>query len=232
MKPRTHRIWTPDEVVRVKHVLRTKAANISVVPTALKGEVEALVSTYGPPPDAMGDIIEPGAWDASIADWGARGSTPSIFFNHGVDDPINALGWMTEMRSTPRGLLIKAQLDIDGSERAAIVFDAMRRGRLREWSVGYAVLAQEPTIYMGQPANLLTEVELLEASVVWSGANRFTETVSVKHANPSEDHDEIRHALVRQLDELQDEMIERRLARAERESYRRVIDQLAGGGGR
>jgi hypothetical protein len=57
----------------------------------------------------------------------------------------------------------------------------MLEDRIREWSIGFSVIDEHEGDWEGKSVNYLDRVELLEVSAVWSGANRFTQTLAVKN---------------------------------------------------
>ena len=77
----------------VRRISSTKAI-ITKAPTDGSGRVTALVSTFGPPPDSQGDIIEPGAFARSIA-FAIKenpGELWPVWYMHSYRDPENAIG--------------------------------------------------------------------------------------------------------------------------------------------
>ncbi len=68
---------------------------------------------------------------------------------------------------------------IDTNEKAMSVYERMLEGTVREFSIGYVIVAEHRGTYGGKAVNYLDDVELLEVSVVTSGANRFTRLVEV-----------------------------------------------------
>jgi Caudovirus prohead serine protease len=61
-----------------------------------------------------------------------------------------------------------------------VVYRGMLENRIREWSISYGVVRQHLGEWEGKTVNFLDEVDILEISSVWAGANPFTETVEVK----------------------------------------------------
>jgi HK97 family phage prohead protease len=179
-------ILAKDEITTLRALLTGKAASrlkyaaadLKTVPSDGTGEFTAIVSTFGPPADSQGDVIADGAFDKSIADWRARGRYPAVWWSHGTEDPANAIGIVTSLQTTKAGLLVSGRLAIDESDRARIVYEGMLGGRITEFSIGYAVVKEHKDKAAGY--KVLDEVELLEISIVWAGANRFTQLLEVK----------------------------------------------------
>jgi HK97 family phage prohead protease len=164
-------------VLAGKHMLKHATAEVKA--SGDEGTVVAIVSTFGPPPDLDGDVIDPHAFDETIAHAYMTGKFPGVWFGHLYTDPMNALGQIVAMTATDKQLVIEAKLDLT-SERARDVFARLKSGALREWSIAYGVIkARKEADY-----NVLLQLELLERSVVYAGANRFTETISTKSHHP------------------------------------------------
>jgi len=162
------------------------AAQIKTAPTDGTGRFSAIVSTFGPPPDHQGDVVSPGAFLHSIAEWRRRGKRPSIWWEHDYKNPAAALGTIERMFETDAGLVIEGKLDLS-HEPAVAVYEGLLAGRLNEFSIGLAVLEQHRQMMSDGflEYNVLDELEPLEVSVVHAGANRFTRLLDVKSANTS-----------------------------------------------
>ena len=156
-------------------------AQIKQSPTDGSGRFTAFVSPFGPPPDTFGDIISPGAYEGTImqATIEYPGELWTIWYNHQYTDPANAIGVVTAAAESSQGLVIEGQLNLD-SERAMIVYEAMLKGVLREFSIGYGVVAYHRGTWQDQSVRFLDELELLEISVVWKGAAFGTRLIEVR----------------------------------------------------
>jgi HK97 family phage prohead protease len=157
------------------------SAKIKQSPTDGSGRFVAVVSTFGPPPDTQNDIVTPGAFRASIAEASVKhpGSLWPVFWMHMYDDPENVIGVVVAAAETSEGLVIEGQLDLD-NERAMNVYEGLLGNRIREWSIAYAINKAREDTWKGEHVRYLDELELLEISAVYSGANRFTRTVEVR----------------------------------------------------
>jgi len=157
------------------------SAKIKQSPTDGSGRFIAVVSTFGPPPDTQGDIVTPGAFRASIAEASVKypGALWPIFWMHKYDSPENVIGVVVAAAETGEGLVIEEQLDLD-SERAMAVYEGLLGNRIREWSIAYAITKAREDTWNGEHVRYLDELELLEISAVYSGANRFTRTIEVR----------------------------------------------------
>lgn len=168
----------------VRRIGSTKAI-ITKAPTDGSGRVTALVSTFGPPPDSQGDIIERGAFARSISLSMKEnpGELWPVWYMHGYRDPENAIGMVVAASETGRGLVVEIQLNL-ANEVAMKTYEGLLARTLREWSIGFAVIKEHPGTWQGQAVNFLDELEILEVSQVYAGANRFTRTLDVKTARP------------------------------------------------
>jgi hypothetical protein len=60
------------------------------------------------------------------------------------------------------------------------VYEGLLGNRIREWSIAYGINKAREDTWNGEHVRYLDELELLEISAVYSGANRFTRTVEVR----------------------------------------------------
>lgn len=70
------------------------------------GEFEALVSVFGNV-DHYGEVVMPGAFKASLAQWKDRGDPIPVIWSHQWADPFSHLGIVKSAEETEKGLLIK-----------------------------------------------------------------------------------------------------------------------------
>ncbi len=144
------------------------------------GTVKALVSAYGVKYRigfARYHTIEPGAFAASIADQDAI----PLFWMHGWDWTEQMPTGSATASEESAGLEIDGRHYVDLDPEVARLHQSMVDGAIREWSIGYRVLA-----YRVDPDDeahwIVTEAELLEASAVLRGANPQTGTLEAASA--------------------------------------------------
>jgi HK97 family phage prohead protease len=149
-----------------------------------KGIVECFVAAIGNK-DSVGDIIVPGAFEASL-----RKRRPRVVWGHDWNQPIGKVLDIFEVpaydkRLPPKlreagvgGLYVRMQINLK-SERGREAFASILFfGDEQEYSIGYKTL---DSIYdNGKQANILREIELYEVSPVLHGANQLTATLSIK----------------------------------------------------
>lgn len=118
--------------------------------------------------DEAGDIIEPTAFDASLADLKAhphsRAYLLPLLFQHDTSKPI---GGFTELRPDSRGLAFTARINL-GTQLGADVYSNIKAGVLSGMSIGYIALKSHRT---RSGTRILDVVRLLEGSVVTKPAN-------------------------------------------------------------
>jgi HK97 family phage prohead protease len=129
-------------------------------------------STFGGNPDAMGDVITAGAFQKSIAEHRANGTSPALLWSH---DPNQPIGVITQLTEDSRGLRVDGKLTLEVA-RAAEAHALMKAGALA-FSIGYHALASTP---LGKRGKQLSEIKLFEVSAVAMPANSNAKLISVK----------------------------------------------------
>lgn len=123
------------------------------------GVIEGYGSVFGLV-DRGGDIVEPGAFKASLAEWRKKKSLPPMLWQH---DPYNPVGIWTDIVEDEKGLKVTGQLVMDvpqaSSARALI-----QAGAVKGLSIGYRTVADE--IDRSTGARRLKKVDLWEISLV------------------------------------------------------------------
>lgn len=123
--------------------------------------------------DSDGDIMMPGAFQRSIADWGPEGKARiKHLMNH---DPSQPLGKILELKEDGYGLYYRSQI---GKHRLGQDFIKMVESDLiKEHSIGFRTLREQKS----DTANEIHEVMLFEGSslTAW-GANEATPVINMK----------------------------------------------------
>lgn len=110
--------------------------------------------------DRGGDIVEKGAFKASLASWRKKKQMPSMLWQHDSWQPI---GVWTLIEEDDVGLKVEGQLILDvqqGGEARALI----RAGAVKGLSIGYRTLDYE--IDRATGVRRLKKVELFEISLV------------------------------------------------------------------
>ena len=98
-----------------------------------KGEISGYASLYDVE-DHEADMVAPGAFEASLAEWQKAGRTPPLLWQHDAAQPI---GVWRFLKSDARGLYVTGQLFIEHVARAAEAYALVKGGALTGLSIGY-----------------------------------------------------------------------------------------------
>ena len=120
--------------------------------------IEGYASIFGDQ-DRGGDVVEPGAYAASLARLQAEDRQVKMLWQH---DPAEPIGVWDEVREDARGLYVKGRL-LEGVARAREAAELIAAGAIDGLSIGYrTVKAAKNT----KGNRLLQELELWEVSLV------------------------------------------------------------------
>jgi len=122
------------------------------------GVISGYASIFGSP-DQGGDVVQRGAYAASLTSLCAKGRAVKMLWQH---DPAQPIGLWDEVREDKKGLYVKGRFLSDvqkGAEAMALV----RAGAIDGLSIGYRTLRAEKN---GKGQRLLHELELWEVSLV------------------------------------------------------------------
>lgn len=142
--------------------------------------------------DSVRDVVMPGAFTETLAEYGENGANIPCYWNHVLNDPRMCIGWTLEAREDANGLFVRVQLDL-GSEVGAQAYAMLKRGLVKQMSITYIV---EDSEYGDAPDGgevwFLKKLKLFEVSVVPVAANQEAEILDVKadaprRARPSDD---------------------------------------------
>jgi len=145
-----------------------------------EGEFLVYPSTFTRTPDAYGDVVAPGAFLDTIAEWEAAGQTMPGLFGHRLDDPDFYVAEAIEMSEDDTGWLVHGKFDMD-SPKGPQVYRLVKGRRLNQLSFAYDVLDEgQIELEDGTKANELRKLKVYEFSFVPIGANQDTSVVAVK----------------------------------------------------
>jgi len=126
--------------------------------------------------DSYDDIIAPGAFAASIAEHKAAGTMPVMLWNH--DAMAMPIGVWTDLFEDEHGLKMSGRfLDTVAGRDAYTIAKA---GAVTGLSIGYIVTASEIEKRDGKTVRVITEVKLIEVSLVTFPANDLARVDDVK----------------------------------------------------
>ncbi|WP_052060174.1 HK97 family phage prohead protease [Rhodococcoides fascians] len=152
------------------------------------GQVRMLVSVFGNV-DSYGDVVMPGAFAKSLADWAAKGDPIPFIWSHQWGDPFSHIGAVDSAAEVEAGLEVVATLDVDGDEpensKARKVYQLLKDRRVTQASFAYDTLDAELVEREAEDGGKyyvyeLRELAILEVGPTLLGANRDTELLEAK----------------------------------------------------
>lgn len=160
-----------------------------------EGQFEAYASVFGNK-DSYGDVVVPGAFADSLAQWKDGGSFIPLLFGHNMSDPDFNLGHVEDAKEDDHGLLTLNQLDLE-NPKSQQTYRLIKGRRINQMSFAYDVLEggwatrQKDSDGGDSPDNQeeyfeLRKLKLYEVSVVPIGANQETEITAFKAAELAE----------------------------------------------
>jgi len=134
--------------------------------------------------DSHGDVIMPGAFADTLADWNRKGALPQMKMMHGSaanpftgsDKPVGV--WKT-MREDSKGLYVEGKLSGLDTDQGRFNYALMQDGALNGLSIGYkAINPRKGTSPMVK--RHLDKLHLAEVSLVPMGSNPEALVTSIK----------------------------------------------------
>ena len=135
--------------------------------------------------DSHRDVIEPGAFKGTLAEWSTRGRLPGMKLMHGLSHGLYGdlpIGKWTEMREDNRGLFVKGKLSNLDTDFGRSIRNLMRDGVLDGLSIGYVVNDVTLPLPGSKERRRLKAVNLFEVSVVDDPSNDRARVKAVKAA--------------------------------------------------
>lgn len=152
------------------------------------GFVSGYASVFGVL-DNHGDIVEAGAFKATIADYQSRRQMPAMLWSHDQERPVGV--WQT-MVEDGHGLKMTGRLNLetqDGREARAL----LKQGAFTGLSIGYRVVPGGASIDK-EGVRRLKSVKLWEVSLVTIASNPESRIDGVKAMSSSRDFEGFLHA--------------------------------------
>lgn len=128
--------------------------------------------------DSAGDRILPGAFVKSLAACRAEGRFPPLLWQH---DPKRPIGIWEDMHEDSHGLYVRGRLFADDIAQAREAYALLRENVVSGLSIGYRTVESQRDGKTG--VRLLSELELLEVSIVTFPANDRARVRAVKSHN-------------------------------------------------
>lgn len=142
-------------------------------PTA-EGEFQGYASTFGGPPDIVGDVIVRGAFREAIAEHKSAGTRPAMLWTHDSAQPI---GVWASLEEDATGLLVTGKLTL-GASKAREAYALLQDGAV-SLSIGFTVAPGGARERNG--IREITKVgRLAEISLVAMPANTNARVITVK----------------------------------------------------
>lgn len=153
--------------------LERKTFALDVKAVEKSGEFSGYLSVFGNV-DSYGDIVVPGAFAESLADWNSKERLPPILWQHRSGEPI---GPFTKMQEDQRGLYVEGKLLVDELQRAKEAHALLTHKVISGMSIGYEMIGVEK----GENGlRKLTKLKLWEGSIVTFPANEEAQVSAVK----------------------------------------------------
>lgn len=134
--------------------------------------------------DAYGDVIAKSAFRESLREHAALGTMPSMLAQHGdwsgSGDGMMPIGVWSKIEEDDHGLRVEGRLS--DTPRGQEAYTLLKDKALTGLSIGYRAREFTPGTKQGDPRRTLTNVELLEVSLVTFPANDLARIQSVKLA--------------------------------------------------
>lgn len=140
------------------------------------GQFEGYASLFNVP-DLGKDLVEPGAFAASLARRGVRGI--KLLWQH---DPAEPIGQWLSLREDARGLFVQGRLSLDVA-RAREILALLRDGAVDGLSIGFRTVKARTDPRTGY--RRLSEIDLWEVSLVTFPLLPQARVSAVKTGGPS-----------------------------------------------
>ena len=114
-----------DVNVQVKALQPEDGTGGDINDTQPEGVIEAYASIFGNK-DSYGDVVMPGAFTDTIAEWAASDNVLPLLYGHDFHDPYSNIGAVTSAEEDAKGLKIVAQFDMD-NPKAKQVFNRAKK---------------------------------------------------------------------------------------------------------
>lgn len=150
-----------------------------------EGQYRALVSVFNNK-DSYGDVVLPGAFEETLAQWKASGDPIPVYWSHQLHSLMDNIGHVLEATETTRGLEVLVQLDLD-NPNSRQAYKLLKGRRVTQHSFSYDIVeageaqretpsGEQETVYE------LRKLKLYEVGPTPIGANQETELLAVKSA--------------------------------------------------
>ena len=132
--------------------------------------------------DFVNDVIAPGAFAKSLKAFARKNRLPPLLWSHNTDEP---LGRFLEMEETSRGLKVTGKLNLK-VQRAAEAHALLQDRDVTGLSIGFRIPEKGFEFDPKKNIRTLTEIDLMEVSIVSIPANDIARIGAVKEWLPEE----------------------------------------------
>lgn len=138
--------------------------------------------------DSHGDVISPGAFGETLAEWGGKGRLPSMKLMHGTMlNPFSGsdlpIGKWKSMREDSRGLFVEGKLSGLDTDFGRRIHSLMLDGALDGLSIGYKAKRFSRPPAGSAAKRILDAIHLGEISLVDDPSNARSRITAVKAAD-------------------------------------------------
>lgn len=152
------------------------------------GAPEGTFSGYGAMfgnEDSHGDVIQNGAFKKSLDGWKVKGKLPPMLLQHGGGfmggaDDLLPVGKWTAMSEDAKGLRVEGKLIALGTDRGQYLYEGLKEGAFNGMSIGFRTRQYIRGTKPNEPERVLTEIDLVEVSLVTFPSNDKALVGSVK----------------------------------------------------
>lgn len=145
------------------------------------GVFTAIVSTYNP--DSYGDIVAPGAFSDSIAEYESKGAKIPVIWAHDWGDPFSHIGVVEKAEETEKGLKVTGYISPEEREtnpKAAQIWRLMKARRVTQFSFAFDTLEGGWIEKDGMELYELRKMKIHEVGPCLLGVNQETELLTAK----------------------------------------------------
>lgn len=139
------------------------------------GLIKGLASAFSNEPDRVGDRVAPGAFTKTLREHAATATMPAMHWQHCQETVV---GRWTDLRETRHGLEVVGQLNLK-TAAGRDAFEHVQAGDARWLSIGFNT-PEGGRKYDGNGIYTLTEIDLIEISIVSAPADRKAQITQVK----------------------------------------------------
>lgn len=147
------------------------------------GKVTGYAATFDREPDSYGEIIAPGAFKRTVAEWKEKmrnGIFPPLLYGHNTTDPEYNIGRIIDLGEDENGLWVDGEIDAENS-KGQYTRKLAQEGRLYQFSFAYAVRDAAPVkLADGTEVTELRDLDLYEVSLVQIPANQHAVVTGIK----------------------------------------------------